>query len=662
MNEKEAQKRIAKLQKEINFQRKKYHTGEKEDISPQALDSLKHQLTDLEKAYPHLKKKTSPSDRIEHTPIRGFKKVTHSVPQWSFNDVFNEEEFIAFDTRVKKYTDANHTYFCEQKLDGVKIILEYRDGIFFRASTRGDGKIGEDVSFHITLISTIPQTICHKGDLVVEGEAIILKKNFEAINKEREKNELDIYANPRNLVAGTLRRLEIDEAIERKVSFFAYDISLDTQRTFKTQEEKHSALKTFGFPVADGEQKCLSIKEVVSYWKKSEKKMQIHPYEIDGVVIKVNEIQYQQDMGYTGKAPRFAIAFKFRAEEATSVVEDIFFQVGRTGVITPVAKLTPVFLDGSTVSRSTLHNEDYVKELDLRIGDSVIIEKAGDIIPKVVSVIHSLRPKGTKPFSFPKHIPECGGDGLIERVEGKSAYRCVTRDSKKQIIERIAYFTSKHAVDIEGFSIKTIEALYNAGYIQTYSDIYLLQKDDIASLPGFGELSAKNLIDAIQLKKRIPFHKFLIGLSIDGVGESKALLLADRFQTIEKLMSASFDEIQSIHTLGPEIAQHCVTFFKNKKNISLLKKLLSHITLTYSTHKKQTFFTGKKIAITGTFSRWGRRTLKEKINIMDAFFVSSVSKHTDIVFVGEHPGSSKEKAEILNIDIMYEKDIALYMD
>lgn len=656
MNEKEIFQRIKKLRKEIDIHRKQYHKGGKECISAEALDALKHELEVLEYKHPDVASNTSPTKKIEYTRSRGFEKVTHTIPQWSFNDVFTENELNIFDERVKKNTSLPYTYFCEEKIDGVKIILEYEKGLFVRASTRGDGKMGENVTAHMQKAKGVLAQLHTPATIIVEGEAVILKKEFKRINSVRKKNNLPLYANPRNLTAGSLRRLDPDPLITHVLSFVAYDIAQEQGVLYTTQESEYVRLKELGFLVSDLSVKHEDTRAVYAFWKQQEKKTNLRSYGVDGIVVKVNELEVQKKLGYTGKAPRFAIACKFRAEEATTIIEDIVFQVGRTGVVTPVAQLRSVFIDGSTISRATLHNEDYIHELDVRVGDTVVVHKAGDIIPRIAHVLKPLRPKGTRRFVFPTHIPECGGDGSIQRVDGEAAYRCIQHNSPTQVIEQLAHFASRGAVDIQGVSIKIIEKFYNAGLVSEWADFYTLVPDDISTLPGFKELSAQNIVNAIANKTHIPFNRLIVGLSIKGVGEETARLLADIFPSLNALRSTSQEEFEDIHALGLEIAKSLVSFFKHKGRMRALDTLLKHITVLYGRSQsiKSDFF-GKRITITGSFKGYSREKIKDMLLQQGAFIRTSVSKKTDIVLIGKNPGLTAKKARNLSIKTMNEQ-------
>ena len=656
----QVRKRITLLRSEIARLRELYHNKDISEISDEALDSLKHELVEIEQKYPSLITPDSPTQVVSGGVKDGFEKVTHKVRQWSFNDIFSKDELEDFDTRIKKILGIDNpiTYFAEEKIDGVKIILEYQKGKLFIAATRGDGKVGENITDNVLTIKSVPKTLTKPVDIIVEGEAYLTIKEFKRINTQREKEGLETYANPRNLVAGSLRQLDTSVTASRRLSVFIYDIAKYTLRP-ETQEEEMHLLRELGFPVNQNTRLCQTLSDITAFWKEREQKKTTLPYWIDGIVIKVNDVSNQQRLGYTGKAPRFAVAFKFPAEQGTTIIEGIDFQVGRTGVITPVAKLKPLSLAGTTVSRATLHNEDQIKHLDVRIGDTVIVQKAGDIIPEIVSVVKNLRPRGTRSILWPKKVAGCGGDGSIERIEGESMYRCVDRDSSEIQVKRLAHFASKGALDINGLGESTVEQLVEAGLIVNYADIYKLTKDDLLGLEGFKEKSAQNLIDAIAESTDVPLTRLLIALSIDGVGEETAYTIARHFKTTDALRRASVDEIKALHDIGDTLAENIVKWFSNTQKNDTLKKLLQHLTIKPTKEIKNTTHPlyGKRVVITGTIENYGRKELQEKLRAVGAMVSESVSSNTDYVIEGESAGSKIQKAHDLQIPIIKGEDI-----
>ena len=575
----DASERYAKLKSAVNRYRRLYHVFDKEEISAEALDSLKRELSELEEKYPALIAPDSPSQRVAGRALPGFKKVRHKIAQWSFNDAFTPDDIRAFDERVKRFLHqsdphASPTYVCELKIDGLKIILEYEKGILKTAATRGDGAIGEDVTHNIKTIESVPLSLERPIDIIVEGEVWMSSKNLETLNAQRAKTNEPPFANPRNAAAGSIRQLDPAVSASRKLDVFIYDVAQTSEKFPPTQAEELEYLKELGFKVNPHHLVAENIEQAIDYWESWKRKGRHQQYWIDGVVLKVNERAYEERLGYTGKAPRFAIAFKFPAEQVTTVLEDIVFQVGRTGVVTPVAHLQPVSVAGTTVSRATLHNEDEIRRLDVRIGDTVVLQKAGDVIPDIVRVLPELRKRGSKPFVWPKCIPECGGEGSIERVPGEAAWRCVDRNSFAMIRRRFYNFVGKGALDIEGFGKKTVDALFDADLIQNYDDIFTLEEGDVLELEGFAEISAKKLIESIRrAAKKVELSRLIVGLSIPQVGEETAILLADTFRSLDALAIAKESELEIIKGIGEVVAKDVVLWFSEKKNRELIKRL-----------------------------------------------------------------------------------------
>ena len=623
------------------------------------MDSLKNELVQIEKEHPELITADSPTQRVAGTALAKFAKVTHKVPQWSLNDAFTEEDIIEFDVRIKRMLEkklgkpVEPTYTCELKIDGLHVVLEYADGNLVTAATRGDGEIGEDVTHNVRTIRSVPMQLQENVSLIAEGEIWLSKKQLEVINIKREKEGKDTYANPRNLAAGTIRQLDPKIALERKLDTFIYDISLGEDAV--SQKAELDRLKKLGFKVNTDHVVCGTIKEVIGFWHAWHTKKDKQPYVIDGVVVKVNELEYQQALGYTGKGPRFAIAIKFPAEEATTVVEDIQLQVGRTGAVTPVAHLQSVLIDGSTVSRATLHNEDEINRLDVRIGDTIILQKAGDIIPKVMSVITELRPPHTKPYKFPKKVVGCGGDGSIERIPGEAAYRCVTLDSEYLHRKRLHHFVSKVGLNMDGVGPKIIDLLLDHGVINTYHDLFELEVGDLKDLPSIKEKAAENIVAAIQKVTTPPVEKYLVALSIDNVGEEVARLVLAKCTDIQTLALANIEDLTEIKGVGETVAQSIVTWMQNKENKQTLAHLSKYIQpIPYISTDAQSPVSGKSMVFTGTLPTLGRDEAKDLARKHGATIASSVSKNTDYVVVGENAGSKEEKAKSLGVKVLTE--------
>lgn len=654
--------RVAKLRETIDHHRYLYHVKDIQEISEEALDSLKKELFDLEEAHPELITPDSPTQRVAGKPLDAFVKVRHAVAQWSFNDAFDEEDMRLFDERVERFLSkttlagSSYSYSTELKIDGLKIVCEYEKGILKTAATRGDGVVGEDVTLNIRTISAVPLKLTQPIDCVVEGEVFLPRKEFERVNKEQRAEGKPEYANPRNLAAGTIRQLDPRIVAKRNLSVFMYDLAQSKAKIPTTQMEELTFLKELGFKVNPHAAHHDTMQGVISYWKKWQKKAPKEEYWIDGVVVKVNERTIQDMLGYTGKAPRFAIALKFPAEQVTTVVEDIVLQVGRTGVLTPVAHLTPVRVAGSVVSRATLHNEDEISRLDVRVGDTVVLQKAGDVIPDIVHVLTQMRNGREKKYSFPKKVPACGGDGAIERVPGAAAWRCVSKDSFSQRSRVLAHFTSKKALNIDGLGTSIVEALLRAGLVNTFDDFYTLTKGDILELEGFAEVSAQKLLDAIERSKSQPLERLLTGLSIGQIGEETARDLARVF-SIEKLRNASHEDLVAIEGIGSIVAESIVAWFKNADNSAMLDRLLSHLSIQ---RKKETggAFVGKIFVLTGTLSQFDRDEASELIRALGGKVSSSVSSNTTYVVAGESAGSKLLKAQELGVSVLTEDEFA----
>ncbi len=675
----ETKQRIEKLRKTIDKYRYEYHVLDKSSISGEALDSLKNELVKLEQEYPELITSDSPTQRVAGEPLKEFKKVPHKVPQWSFNDAFTEEDTIAFDERVKNFLrkadiKESPTYTCELKIDGLKVVLEYEKGILKTAATRGDGRVGEDVTANVRTIDSVPLQLEEPIDIIVEGEVFLSKSQFERINKMQKEIDGQIFANPRNFAAGTIRQLDPKMVAERKLDVFVYDVALlrGDLRIPEAQFEELKFLRELGFKVNKHFKLCRNIAEVIEYWKSWQEKKGKQDYLIDGVVVKVNEKEYQEALGYTGKAPRFGIALKFAAEQVTTVVEDIVLQVGRMGTLTPVAHLRPALVAGSTVSRATLHNEDEIKRLDVRIGDTVILQKAGDVIPDIVSVVKEMRTGKERAFVWPKLVSDCGGNGEIERIPGEAAWRCKDKNSLLQKKRRLYHFAGKHAFDIDGLGPKIIDQLIAAQLIASYDDTFTLKRGDLLALERFAEKSADNLIQSIEKATRVTLARFLISLSIPQVGEETAILLAKEFWSIEKLTSlltpkrsdggqeeAKIERLENINGVGPIVAKSIVDWFKDKENQKTVQKLLKYVKIVVENRKPQTAnqkFKNKTFVLTGTLSSMTRDEAKEKIRSLGGEISSSVSKETDFVVAGENPGSKYEKALLLGVKTLSEDD------
>ncbi len=655
--------RYEKLRQTVEHHRYLYHVLDKEEISAAALDSLKQELVDMEAAYPQLQTPDSPTQRVSGKPLDGFKKVEHKVAQWSFNDAFKPEDMEAWGERVTRmlkghfHTDVQPTYTCELKIDGLKIVYEYKEGLLKTAATRGDGVIGEDVTENIRTIESVPLRLTSPENIIVEGEVWMSKRNFEELNRSRKKAGEPLFANPRNVAAGSIRQLDPRVAASRKLDTYIYDVA-QWDKIPATQYEELEALRTLGFKVNKNITLVKSVSDIVTLWKEWEKKKEKEDYWIDGIVVKVNEAKYQQALGYTGKAPRFAIAFKFPAEQVTTVVEDITLQVGRTGVLTPVAVLRPVLVAGSTVSRATLHNEDEIRRLDVRVGDTVILQKAGDVIPDVVSVVKELRPRGAKEFVFPDYVPMCGGDGALERIPGQAAYRCKNKNSFAQQKRKWYHFVSKKTLNIDGMGPKIVDALLEHGLITSFSDVFKLKRGDLLNVPRFAETSVDNLLSSIEKSKKVELPRLIFALSIDQVGEETAYDLAEHFRTIDALEKASVEELQSVGGVGDVVAASVVTWFRNPLNKKLMERLKRVLDIMPMKKKAGALpLAQRTFVLTGTLSSLSRDKARGKIRALGGSVVGSVSVKTDFVVAGENPGSKLADAKKLGITVIDEKTL-----
>lgn len=661
IDKKDAKKRIEKLRQVINYHRYLYHVLDKQEISDAALDSLKKELQDLEKQYPEFITSDSPTQRVGGQPLDKFKKVKHKIRQWSFNDAFSEEEIKDFDARLKRLLEKeigrkkDLEYTCELKIDGFKIVLTYENGVLKTAATRGDGVQGEDVTQNVKTIESVPLKLEKDESVIVEGEIWISKKEFENINKERAKKKDPLFANPRNIAAGSIRQLDPKIVASRKLDSFIYDLAESSGILPKTQYQELELLQKLGFKVNKYFKLCKNIEEVIRFWKNWEGKKDKLPYGVDGIVVKLNNSDWQNLLGYTGKSPRYAIAFKFSAEQATTVVEDIQVQVGRTGVLTPVAHLKPVRIAGSMVTRATLHNKDEIKRLDIRIGDSVIIQKAGDVIPDVVEVIKDLRIGKEKIFHMPVRCSICGSK--IIQGKGSPILKCSNKRCGDIHKRSLYYFASKTAFNIEGLGPKIIDALLDNGLIQDAADIFDLKEGDLTPLERFAEKSAENLIKAINEKREIELSRFIISLGILHAGERTAQELADRFGTLENIKSASLDELRLVKDIGEVVAKSVYDWFRDDFNKKFLQRLLGRVKVKISGRKKVgTKLKGLKFVLTGSLDTMPRDQAKEKIRLLGGEAVESVSSKTDYVVAGKDPGSKFDKAQKLGVKILKEKE------
>lgn len=658
----ETRARYEKLKESINRYRRAYHVYDREEIPESARDSLMHELAELEARYPALIAPDSPTQRVAGKPLSGFKKVRHRVPQWSFNDAFSSDDVREFDARVRRFlADAGiataPTYVCELKIDGLKVVLEYEKGILKTAATRGDGIVGEDVTHNIRTIESVPLSLVRPVDITVEGEVWMSSANLEKLNALRQAQGEASFANPRNAAAGSIRQLDPSVAASRKLDVFIYDVAYTSEQFPSTQYEELDYLRELGFKVNKHHALAPTVEACIDFWEAWKKKGRHQEYWIDGIVLKVNERRFEEVLGYTGKAPRFAIAFKFPAEQVTTVVEGIVFQVGRTGVITPVAHLKPVSVAGTVVSRATLHNEDEIRRLDVRVGDTVILQKAGDVIPDIVRVLPEFRAKRSKPFEWPSRIPECGGSGAIERVPGQAAWRCVNKDSFAVVRRRFQNFVGKHALDIEGLGKERMDQLLEHGLVQHYDELFTLTEGDLLALEGFAAVSAKKLIVSIQKACHVELARLIVGLSIPQVGEETAVLLAQHFRTIDAFAAASTEALEAIDGIGPIVAGAITEWFALKRHRELIARLKEVLTIA-AVHPESVEgpLFGRTYVITGILASMSREEAKEKLRTLGAHVAESVSKKTTAIIAGESAGSKLDKARALGVPVLTESE------
>ncbi|MBI2633513.1 MAG: NAD-dependent DNA ligase LigA [Parcubacteria group bacterium] len=660
MDKHDAKKRIEKLRDEINHHRYLYHVLDKQEISDAALDSLKNELLKLEQQFPELITPDSPTQRVAGEPLKKFKKIKHSARILSLEDVFNFDELSDWETRAKKLLPQNTrlSYFCELKIDGVDIVLTYEDGLLKHAATRGDGIIGEDVTNTVKTIEAIPlqlekNALTEKNKIIVaRGEIFMRKKDFNAINAEQKKKKEPLFANPRNIVSGSIRQLDPAITASRKLDCMIFEIITDLGQ--KTHEETHTFLKKLGFKTDPSARHAKTLNEIKHYHEEWLAKREKAPFWYDGIVVVINDIEHEQKLGHVGKAPRWMAAYKFPAEEATTIIKNIIVQVGRTGALTPVAIFEPTPLAGTMVSRATLHNADEIERLDARVNDTVIIKKAGDIIPDVVKVLPHLRTGKEKRFKMPEKCPRCGEK--IVRKEGEVGFYCVNKNCFARTLRYLAYFTSKKAFGIEGLSHKILERFLNEGLVKTAADIFTLKKSDIEHLERFGELSASNIIDSIEKSKKILFHKFIFSLGIRHIGERSAEDLARHFKTIDDFTRAAEERLLAINEIGDVTAREIIDWLRDKNNIQLIHSLLHlGVEIIYPSRKNLPL-EGKSFSFTGGLQTISREVAKEKVVQLGGIFHPTPNKDTSFVIAGEEAGSKLEKAKKLGLTIIDEKE------
>lgn len=650
----DAKKRAEKLRAELNKIRYEYHVNDKEIVSEAVKTSLNHELEEIEHAYPELITPDSPTQRVAGEPLKGFKKITHKNPGMSLVDVFTEQELNDWEERVQKLLNNNAelNYYTELKIDGLSVYLTYENGVLKHAATRGNGKIGEDVTANVRTIEAIPLKLTKPLSLEVRGEVFMNHKEFERVNKEREKAGEPTYANPRNLAAGTLRQLDPKVVAHRKLDFAVWGL-LDSPA--ETHEYQHKLALELGFKVESHAKLCKNTKQVIDFINEWDKKRKKLPYQTDGMVININSSKIFVQLGVVGKAPRAAVAWKYSAEQSTTKIIDIQTNVGRTGAITPFAIMEPVQLAGTTVTRATLHNEGEIKRKDIRIGDTVIVQKAGDIIPEIIESLPNLRSGNEKKFKMPTKCPVCGGP--IVKSEGEAVARCAATNCFAIEIERIIHFVSRDAFNIEGLGEKIVEQLVQEGLISDAADLFKLTEGDLEPLERFAEKSAINTIESIQNSRKISLNRFIYALGIRFVGAITSNDLANYYGDLKLIKNATFDELQEIDGVGEVAAKSIVEWFGNDKNKELLDKLIRYgVTIEkFKLKNKNSKLKDKVFVITGTLSSMSREEAQQKVREQGGKATNAVSASTSYVVVGENPGSKAIKAEKLGVKILDEK-------
>ena len=650
------EKRIDELIKIINKASIEYYTNDSPTITDQEYDDYYHELEKLERENPNLVREDSPTKRVGGKVIDKFSKVTHEVPMMSLSDIFSEEEVIEFDQRIKK-TITNPKYICELKIDGLSVSLLYENGKLIRGATRGNGIIGEDITHNVETIKSIPLNIKEKRKIEVRGEIYMPKKSFELLNEERKKNNEPLLANPRNAAAGSVRQLDSKIAAKRNLSTFIYHLPAPDDFKIKTHHEALDFMKDLGFVVNPNIKKADNIEEVIKYIEEWTKKREELSYEIDGIVIKVDNIKDQKILGYTSRTPKWAIAYKFPALEVYTKIRNIEFCVGRTGKITPRADLDPVHLAGSIIKSVTLHNEDYIKEKNIMINDTIVLHKAGDVIPEVVRVEEKRRNGTEVPFKMIENCPIC--NSKLEKIDAN--YFCLNKECDARNIEGLIHFSARETMNIEGFGESIVEDFYNEGYLKKISDYYNLYKykEDLKELEGFGEKSINNLLTNIEKSKENSLEKLLFALGIRYIGKKTAKILALNYQNIDNLINASYDELKEIQDIGDVIADSVYKFFKKEENLKLIDELKElGLNMEYKGNEKiDERFNNKTFVLTGTLSKLTRDEATLEIENRGGKVTNSVTKKTNYVVVGENPGSKYDKAKKLDIEIWNEEQL-----
>ncbi|RPF50677.1 NAD-dependent DNA ligase LigA [Aquisalibacillus elongatus] len=659
MNREEAAKRIEELRDELRQYNYEYHVLDDPSVPDHVYDQKLHELIQLEEEQPDLLTDDSPSQRVGGEPLDKFVKVDHEVPMLSLGNAFGEGDLRDFDRRIRERV-SDYRYVCELKIDGLAVSLRYEDGRFVRGATRGDGKTGEDITNNLRTIRSIPLKIKEEETIEVRGEAFMPKKSFLALNEAREEDGQEVFANPRNAAAGSLRQLDPKIAASRNLDIFIYSVGQWEAGSISSHSERLKFLRELGFKTNRETKTFDSIEEVIDYTEEWTLKRSELDYEIDGIVIKVDSVDQQEELGFTAKSPRWAIAYKFPAEEAITKLHDIELSVGRTGAITPTAILEPVQVAGTTVSRASLHNEDLIIEKDIRIGDTVVIKKAGDIIPEVVRVVTDERTGDEQVFRMPEECPVCGSK--LEKIEEEVAWRCVNPNCEAQLKEALIHFVSRNAMNIDGLGEKVIEQLFDNNLIHTIADLYKLNRDDLIQLERMGEKSVANLLSAIETSKENSLERLLFGLGIRYVGSKAADTLASHFKTMDQLMKTYAEDLEEVPEIGSKMADSIATYFEKEQVQELitdLKQLGLNMDYLGGTVEVSTdsIFYDKTVVLTGKLETLTRGEAKERIEALGGNVTGSISQKTDLLVAGEDAGSKLEKARNLDVEVWSEQQL-----
>lgn len=657
----QAKIRVDELVSKLDQYSHEYYVLDQPTIPDEEYDKLYRELVELEEAYPELIQNNSPTQRVGGTLLEGFEKVAHDTPMLSLDNAFSKDELMAFDRRVAQLVDAPYSYHCELKIDGLAVSLKYVNGNLQQAVTRGDGTVGENVTTNVRTIKSIPLTLKKPLTLEARGEIYMPKSSFIALNEKREEQGEAVFANPRNAAAGTLRNLDPKVTASRNLSVFLYALTNVSEQPVDTQDAALTMLDQLGLKTNPERKVFESMSDVWSFVEDYQEKRASLPYEIDGIVIKVNELNNQEKAGYTVKAPRWAIAYKFPAEEARTTIREVEWSVGRTGVVTPTAIMDPVQLAGTTVQRASLHNIDLMIEKDIRLGDTAVVRKAGDIIPEVIKVDVDERSEDSEPYVFPTHCPAC--DSELMHLEDEVALRCMNPSCSAQAKERLSHFVSRNAMNIDGLGERVVGQLYDKGLVKDVADLYYLEKEALLELDKIADKSADNMLNAIDASRSNSLERLIFGLGIRHVGSKAARLLAEEFETIDQLKAASLEAITVIEGIGEKIADSIHSFFELEEAEELIDKLIkAEVNMTYTGIKRKevetdSMFADKTVVITGKLEHFTRNELKEKLIELGAKVTGSVSKNTDYLIAGEEAGSKLTKAESLNVPIIDEAKV-----